>query len=417
MLFFLFVLLHSITAFDVLNYVTPQIQVIKGSPYFAVTASIGYDVLAMGSSIYSPSSVFMAYFGLDCQLTITNQFTRQVIWSTNNSFSSTYATYGQCSLRFYSQGYFVIYNLNLYPVFQAGYRIMDGAMFHFLVVSDLGALQILSSNADPTTVQDFNQYRSQNCSVKWSSMMNVPFTNHGGPIVQGPYNVHVWYDNVWSGTSLPQNVRILLTGLPGSDYFKVLNEYTNQVEIASITESYDSVAYPCSTEWETSDSHACLGGDIVVLVSGDPRPSSCDSCAYHNYAMCGNRSVRLLYLSNMQTDAACSMMSYIDPSRRILLDPDASMLNMLTHELAEAITNPTGGNWYDDYAPGASSMEIADVCQFVYGPSQATTLSSGVKMNLQSIYSYTKQACFTSGATAMQGTLYVLGGLWFGLGV
>jgi hypothetical protein len=89
-------------------------------------------------------------------------------------------------------------------------------------------------------------------------------------------------------------------------------------------------------------------------------------CAYHNSFTGGFSGATPTVWANMVYAPADGC-----PNQRPNNNSADVTIDVLSHEMNEAITNPTGGGWFDESTTNGG--EIGDQCNFVYGESIGTT--------------------------------------------
>jgi hypothetical protein len=97
-------------------------------------------------------------------------------------------------------------------------------------------------------------------------------------------------------------------------------------------------------------------------------------CAWHSYGNCSNGApVQVAYMPNIDGLAGCDPQDTYGTGHSQGL---AALANVTAHELAEAITDPRNGGWYD-----SSGQENGDKCAWSFhGP---VRLSNGTSWKLQ----------------------------------
>ena len=101
-------------------------------------------------------------------------------------------------------------------------------------------------------------------------------------------------------------------------------------------------------------------------------------CAWHSWGTCSNGApIQVAYMPNVDGLAGC------DPGAPASLGHSQGLnavVNVTSHELSEAITDPRGGGWFD-----SQGQENGDKCAWAFNGIQ--TLSNGSQWYLQGEWS------------------------------
>ena len=107
-------------------------------------------------------------------------------------------------------------------------------------------------------------------------------------------------------------------------------------------------------------------------------------CAWHSWGSCSNGApVQVAYMPNVTGVAGCDPVSDITSESEGL----AAVVNVTSHELSEAITDPRGAGWFD-----SGGAENGDKCAWSFH--NDVTLSNGSRWKLQMEWS---NNAFTAG--------------------
>jgi hypothetical protein len=228
--------------------------------------------------------------------------------------------------------------------------------------------------------------RQRQAHGSWQPLM----VYHGGPIVAGPANLYV----VYYGSFTAKQHSILDTFLQhvgGSQAFNVVTEYydsqgqyiQNAFNYDPATDSYDD-AYSMGTTlsgnyFETALLHnAVAGGHLpadakgiyILTISPDVKLPDNVWCAYHAFTPEIIAGAEVTYAIAPDPPAGgilggCSgnLAIYHDtvsPNFDMGMD---SVADSLIHELGETVTDPLISAWFT-----FTGQEMADVCNFNYGP-------------------------------------------------
>lgn len=126
------------------------------------------------------------------------------------------------------------------------------------------------------------------------------------------------------------------------------------------------------------DLPADAGAVYAVLTSSDVKESSgfCRTyCGFHTHATLNGIDIKYAFIGNVdQCPAGCEIQSTGPNSPAAGVGGADGMMNVLTHETEETITDPDLNAWFD-----ASGNEDADKCNFKFGPTQ--TAPNGARFN------------------------------------
>jgi len=99
----------------------------------------------------------------------------------------------------------------------------------------------------------------------------------------------------------------------------------------------------------------------------DSKRGSAGYCAWHSYGTCNNVPVQFAFFFNLDGDAGCDPQDTRPDHSQGL----AALANVSAHELAEAMTDPRNGGWYD-----SSGAENGDKCAWTFNVPAVTFLNS-----------------------------------------
>lgn len=120
----------------------------------------------------------------------------------------------------------------------------------------------------------------------------------------------------------------------------------------------------------------CLNnyGDCGPYGPGEtgPKGETAEYCAYHNSFTGGHSGSEETLWANLPYDKAAGGGC---PNSEPNGNPGDVTIDTLSHEMNESITDPLINAWYDDNATEDGGGEIADQCNFVYGPTLGTTVT------------------------------------------
>ena len=219
-------------------------------------------------------------------------------------------------------------------------------------------------------------------------------TYHGGPIMLGTTHIYyIWYGN-WAtdptGVSILQD---LATSIGESPYYAINTGYYN----SSGMFVSKSVTFAGSTTDNYSQGPTAVIGQIraenivtLAITSGrlpsDPNgvyfvltsPDVVESsgfCGYHDHTSIGTTDIKYAVVGNKLTQGLdnCAIQSATSPNGNPAAD---AMVNVVAHELVEAVTDPTIEAWFDSYGD-----ENADKCAWTFGHTYSS--ANGSKANIR----------------------------------
>ena len=204
---------------------------------------------------------------------------------------------------------------------------------------------------------------------------------------------YIWYGN-WAtdptGVSILQD---LATSIGESPYYAINTGYYNSSE-KFVSKS---VTFAGSTTDNYSQGPAAVIGQLravnivtLAITSGrlpsDPNgvyfvltsPDVVESsgfCGYHDHTIIGTTDIKYAVVGNKLTQGLdnCAIQSSASPNGNPAAD---AMVNVVAHELVEAVTDPTIEAWFDSYGD-----ENADKCAWTFG--HTYTLGNGSKANVR----------------------------------
>jgi hypothetical protein len=239
----------------------------------------------------------------------------------------------------------------------------------------------------PIDINVSNKIAQQNASRKQTpntaitgavaASSGVP-VNHGGWVITGQVHVYlIWYGN-WSGNTATTIIPNFIAGLNGSSWENIMTTYngrtgfaTNQVTLAG--QRFDSFSQgihldDTKTKAVMTSALGQFGTDnngvyFILTSPGVQQTNGSDEfcvqyCGYHSDTVRSGIDVKYAFVGNPNR---CVFYGYGDvchggASPNGNSDAD-SMTGVMSHELAEAITDP---HPFDTWAP-----EVGDICSFI----------------------------------------------------
>jgi len=217
---------------------------------------------------------------------------------------------------------------------------------------------------------------------------------HGGPVMKGTVNIYlIWYGN-WAGTgsntaatrSLVEHFVGTLGGTPyeviNSTYGDATGNVSGNLVLAGTT-TVSTATNLNDTRLRTTVSNAISSGALprdangvyMVLSSSNINETSgfCTRyCGFHTHATLGGVDIKYAFGGNPdRCPSGCEAQTTGPNSPATGIGGADGMINIITHESEEAITDPDLNAWFD-----ASGEEDADKCNFTFGTTSTCTATS-----------------------------------------
>jgi hypothetical protein len=221
----------------------------------------------------------------------------------------------------------------------------------------------------------------------------LPISYHAGPVITQPSKIYyIWYGD-WTGNTAPSISTDFATNFGSSAYHSINTTYSVHPSVSYGGSAYDW--YSRGRELSNGDVRAIvfdriLGGFLpvdenavyFVMAAADVNnPGFCtDHCAWHyygsyqfvwdiKYAFIGNPN----YCVTVGR-GGCYWQSTLSPNDNPAAD---AMLNMVTHELEESLSDPNISAWYD-----AAGCENEDKCAWTFGVQYPAANGSSANVRL-----------------------------------
>jgi hypothetical protein len=222
---------------------------------------------------------------------------------------------------------------------------------------------------------------------------------HGGPVLHGTVNVYyIWY-GAWNFSS--DNTNIILNDFAnaigaapnGTPYFNINKTYTDSNgAVSGIVATTTGSSIMDAGSQGTALTDATVANVVANALSSKALPTDPNGvyfvmaskevnetsglctqyCAWHNSGTIGKTNIKYGFIGNpARCPTACSAQT-VTPNANLAAD---GMANLVAHELAESVTDPSLNAWFD-----RRGFENADKCAWKFGAT--TTLSSGAKTNV-----------------------------------
>ncbi len=214
-------------------------------------------------------------------------------------------------------------------------------------------------------------------------------TWHNGEIMATAVTASIFWGTSWAGYSGDKMTGLdsWYTGFGGSNYAKTCTEYTGTNGQVSGNTSYaghfvDTSAASGGTRTSAILAEVCkvitnpVANGYYAVYTDVPRGNA-GFCAWHSFGSCGTTPVQFAFFWNLDGDPGC------DPQDGSGLHSQglAALANVSGHELAEALTDPRNGGWYD-----GNGQENGDKCAWTFG-APLVTFVNGSQWKIQGEWS------------------------------
>jgi Phosphate-induced protein 1 conserved region len=235
-----------------------------------------------------------------------------------------------------------------------------------------------------------------------------PIKYHGGPVMLGTSHAYaIWYGN-WPNAgpgSTPALMASFMSNVAPSPYFNINTTYNNGTTAVSNSVAYGGSAFIGYDNGKTTLSDADVESEVAktiaagklpnlttpaantvadpsgvyfLLTSSDVRESSGFLflyCGWHDFATVGSVATKYAFVGDPSRSlSSCAGQTASSPNTNVAGD---AMVNIVAHELEEAVTDPLLSAWYDN-----GGQENADKCAWNFGPSYTTANGSKANMRL-----------------------------------
>src|SRR6266704_1286383 len=217
---------------------------------------------------------------------------------------------------------------------------------------------------------------------------------HDGPVMKGTVNIYlIWYGN-WastgSNTAATRSLVEHFVGSLGGTPYEVINstygDTTGNVSgnlVLAGTTTVNTTTNLTDARLRTTVSNAISSGALprdangvyMVLSSSNINETSgfCTRyCGFHTHATLGGTDIKYAFVGNPdRCPSGCEAQTTGPNSPATGIGGADGMINIITHESEEAITDPDLNAWFD-----ANGEEDADKCNFTFGTVSTCTGTS-----------------------------------------
>ena len=223
-------------------------------------------------------------------------------------------------------------------------------------------------------------------------------TYHTGPVMLGTVKMYYIYYGDWTAPAEVTSRAILesfASSIGGSPYYGINTSYTQGIGGTAVSNSVSFVPATSVFDNPPSLGAANIGSNVVTIIQNainilgmpaDPNavyfvliaPNIIETsgfCGYHDRTTIQATDIKYAVIPNKKNQnlGFCSAQTVSSPNNNAAAD---SMVNVIAHELSEAVTDPHLDAWYD-----SSGEENADKCKWTFG--HTYTLLNGSLANIR----------------------------------
>ena len=220
---------------------------------------------------------------------------------------------------------------------------------------------------------------------------------HNGPIMPNTVNIYlIWYGNWKTGPKSSDSittvnlVNAFAQNVSGTPFEMINSTYgDNTHDVTALTHMAGQVflpTYPLGKNFSDSNISTIVGkvislgklpndtnGVYFVLTTSDVGESSgfCSFyCGWHNHATLNGSDIKYSFIGNVDRCQQVCEIGANSPNN----DPGGDwMVNIMSHELEEAISDPDLNAWYSN----RSGQENADMCAYKWGTLLGGSVGNG----------------------------------------
>lgn len=288
---------------------------------------------------------------------------------------------------------------------QANIRFASVLLFIILSMNFLAAQTIRDNHAGPgekmVPTGDGHAVTASASPTGQAVVTGNGINYNGGPVLKGnPVPVYIiWYGN-WNGTGSNTQATINLietflgaNALGGSGYERINTTYGDTTGNVSgnllfSKEVRDTgsqgtrlrnnrISAAISAQLTSGALPTDPNGVYIFATSSDVKESGfCTQfCGFHTRQTLNGQDIKWAFIGNTdQCPSGCEIQATGPNSPAAGVGGADGMINVITHETEETITDPDLNAWFD-----ASGAEDADKCNFKFGPT--STAANGARFN------------------------------------
>jgi hypothetical protein len=212
---------------------------------------------------------------------------------------------------------------------------------------------------------------------------SVLMTWHGGAILTSSAVKAIFWGGSWANPAFAGDkiagLDSFYQGYGGSNYAATSTEYTGSNGRVGTAVAYGGSVIDTSAAPARTPKVSAIAAEVCKMIANpvangyypvytDTRRGSAGYCAWHSYGTCNGVPVQFGFFFNLDGDAGC------DPqdARATHSQGLAALANVSAHEIAEAVTDPRNGGWYD-----SSNGENGDKCAWTFNVPFVTFSNAG----------------------------------------
>ena len=213
-------------------------------------------------------------------------------------------------------------------------------------------------------------------------------TYRGGEVLRTPIKTQaIFWGSEWSTPKYAgdkvDGINRLLSGIGNSAYLNIVGEYGATASVKHTGNSFDTSIFPtgdltpgqaaaevCKVTQKNPDS------TTVYFIYGTKKAKA-NICATHGWGNCPNGKKFLMAWFPDIDEQKCMTPDFKTKNTQAL----KNLANATAHELAEILTDPRRGGWFD-----TGRDEIADKCAWTF-PADNITLTNGSSFRLINLWS------------------------------
>ena len=226
-------------------------------------------------------------------------------------------------------------------------------------------------------------------NAKPTSSVNMLF--HNGSILASSETHAIFWGKSW-GTNPGDKISGMdswYDGFGGSNYAKTTTEYTGNNGQVGTDSKYTGHDIDTSQAPSGAPSTDTILSEVAKVIGANAKPNgyypvyvdqrrgNAGYCAWHSYGAVGSVPVQFAFFFKLDGDAGCDPVDTSGLHSQGL----AAIANVSGHELAETMTDPRNGGWYD-----RQGAENGDKCAWTFG-APLVTFSNGSQWKIQGEWS------------------------------
>jgi hypothetical protein len=220
---------------------------------------------------------------------------------------------------------------------------------------------------------------------KGGGVVSPLMTNHGGPVLTSTETEAIFWGNWSSPGDKIDGIDSFFQGWGGSAMAGDSTEYAGSNGAVTTASTYLGHVFDTTSPPNKALTTASAVAEACKVVGNNPDPSAVyfiytatgagrvSYCAWHSWGNCSNGApIQVAYMPNLDGIAGCNP----EDSSTGHSPGLAALVNVTSHELSEATTDPRGNAWFD-----SAGNENGDKCAWSFHDN--VTLSNGSQWKVQ----------------------------------